>query len=226
MLSATNLSRTFRIASGASVEALASIDLTLAEGERIAVVGPSGSGKSTLLALLGGLDRPTTGEIVVDGLALTQLSSSALARYRRSTVGIVFQSGRLLGHLTAADNVALPLLLSGVASDERAKRVAQLLERVGLAADRAKHYPGQLSGGEQQRVALARALANRPRLLLADEPTAGLDRKNATMVINWLMELVNAEGLTLVVATHDLQLAGRCTRSLYLDGGRLAKQAA
>ena len=225
ILSASNLSRTYRSGSGASVKALAPIDLSILSGERVAIVGPSGSGKSTLLGLLAGLDRPTTGEIVVDGQRLTRLTSKALAGYRRSTVGIVFQSGQLLPHLNAANNVALPLMLAGLRPRERAERVAFLLERVGLA-DRADNYQAQLSGGEQQRVAVARALANQPRLLLADEPTAGLDRETATTLINWLMELVSSEKLTLIAATHDLQLVARCTRSIQLDSGRLAQEAA
>lgn len=216
-LQATHVSRAFRAPSGALVEALASVHLALQAGERLAVVGSSGSGKSTLLGLLAGFDRPTTGEISVDGRAINRLSSSALADYRRTCVGVVFQSARLLGHLTAADNVALPLVLSRVARAERNLRVAALLERLGLA-DRALHYPAELSGGEQQRVALARALANRPRLLLADEPTAGLDQAAASSVGDWLMQLVDDEHLTLVVATHDVQLAARCGNTLRLPG--------
>jgi putative ABC transport system ATP-binding protein len=224
-LRATHLGRTYPIGHGAFVEALVSVDLALSSGERLAVVGPSGSGKSTLLGLLAGFDRPTTGEVIVDGRSLGRLSSGELVAYRRCTIGFVFQTARLLAHLSALANVMLPLVLMGVAERERARRAAELLERVGLG-ERVQHFPAQLSGGEQQRVALARALVNRPRLLLADEPTAGLDRATAAGLADWLLDLGAEQQLTLVVATHDLSLAARCQRVLDLGGPEASAAAA
>jgi len=197
------------------VEALAPTDLSLEPGERLALIGPSGTGKSTLLGLLAGFDRPTTGEIVVGDRSLVGMSSNELAAYRRNTVGFVFQSARLLPHLTARDNVALPLVLAGVPKRERIERASALLACAGLT-ERVGHYPSQLSGGEQQRVALARALVNRPRLLLADEPTAGLDRATADAIAGWFFEVASEQELTVVVATHDPSIAARCERVLRL----------
>jgi predicted ABC-type transport system involved in lysophospholipase L1 biosynthesis ATPase subunit len=219
-LRAQNLSRTYPgTRTTPSVTALERIELSLAGGECLAIVGRSGSGKSTLLGLLAGFDRPTTGEVVVEGRSLSGMSPSELAEYRRTTAGFVFQSGRLLPHLSAQANVALPLVLAGVPPCERAARAEHLLVRVGLE-QRMHHYPSQLSGGEQQRVALARSLANQPRLLLADEPTAGLDRPTARDIADWLFSVAAEDGLTLVIATHDQALAARCTRTL--DLGALA----
>ena len=194
------------------------VDLSIAAGEMVAILGPSGSGKSTLLALMAGLDRPTEGEVLLDGEALSGLSEDRLALLRRHKIGFVFQSFQLLGHLTALDNVALPLELLGAPSPRR--RAEELLARVGLA-ERGHHYPVQLSGGEQQRVALARAFAARPPVLLADEPTGNLDRATGERVLAVLRELHDEGGTTSVLVTHDVEVAALADRRVYLRDGRV-----
>ena len=194
------------------------VDLSIAAGEMVAVLGPSGSGKSTLLALMAGLDRPTEGEVLIDGEPLSGLSEDRLALLRRRKVGFVFQSFQLLGHLTALDNVALPLELLGRPAPRR--RAEELLARVGLG-ERGHHYPVQLSGGEQQRVALARAFAARPPVLLADEPTGNLDRATGERVLAVLRELHDEGGTTSVLVTHDSEVAALADRRVYLRDGRV-----
>lgn len=196
------------------------IDLDIAAGEMVAILGPSGSGKSTLLALMAGLDRPTSGEIVLDGAPVHSLSEDELALLRRSKVGFVFQSFQLLVHQTAKENVLLPLELSGHADPEG--RADELLEAVGLA-DRGHHYPAQLSGGEQQRVALARAYANRPPLLLADEPTGNLDSKTGHKILALLDTMRRQDGTTLILVTHDAQVAALADRAIHLRDGRVVR---
>jgi putative ABC transport system ATP-binding protein len=198
------------------------IDLRIARRELVAIVGPSGSGKSTLLGLLAGLDRPSEGSVLVEGVALEPLDEDALSVLRRDRLGFVFQNFQLLGNLTARENILLPLELNRV--PDAAARCDALLERVGLAA-RGHHYPSQLSGGEQQRVALARAFAPRPRILLADEPTGNLDPKTGAAVLDLLLELREAHGSTLVLVTHDEQLARRADRVVRLEAGRVAAEA-
>jgi putative ABC transport system ATP-binding protein len=194
------------------------VDLRIAAGEFVAVVGPSGSGKSTLLALMAGLDRPTSGEVRIDGRPISGLSEDALALLRRHQVGFVFQSFQLLGNLTARENVLLPAELAGLADPPA--RADQLLAAVGLA-DRGHHYPSQLSGGEQQRVALARAFSARPAILLADEPTGNLDGATGRKVLQLLTELRRLEGTTLVLVTHDLAVAALADRQIHLRDGRI-----
>lgn len=198
------------------------LDLRIATGERCAIVGPSGSGKTTLLALLAGLDLPSAGRLWLADQELTALDEDARAALRRQRVGFVFQNFQLLDNLTALDNVALPLELRGDA-DARAKAL-DMLARVGLA-ERARHYPPTLSGGEQQRVALARAFVGRPQVLFADEPTGSLDRGSAAVVLELMFDLNRAAGTTLVVVTHDEALAGRVDRRLLLRDGRLTEHA-
>ncbi|WP_428301365.1 ABC transporter ATP-binding protein [Immundisolibacter sp.] len=200
------------------LDILQPVDLTIAAGERCAIVGPSGSGKTTLLALLAGLDVPSAGRLWLAEQELTALDEDARAALRREQVGFVFQNFQLLGNLSALDNVALPLELRGDA-DARA-RAREMLARVGLA-ERARHYPPTLSGGEQQRVALARAFVGRPQVLFADEPTGSLDRASAEAVLALMFELNRAAGTTLVVVTHDDALAARVDRRLLLRAGRL-----
>ena len=202
------------------IHALRGIDLVVAPGELLAVRGRSGSGKTTLLNLLGGLDRPTAGSVVVDGHQLTALGESELVRVRRSVVAYVFQSFGLLPVLTAAENVEVPLRLERAEPHAREARVAELLAVVGLA-ERARHRPHELSGGEQQRVAIARALANRPRLLLADEPTGQLDSHTGRSIMALLRDVVRSEGITAVVATHDPALLELADRVVELRDGRL-----
>src|SRR5215203_7052870 len=189
----------------AAVTALADVDLTVRQGEFVAVTGPSGCGKSTLLNLLGGLDRPTSGEISLGGRRVDGLSEARWAHVRRSEVGFVFQFFNLIANLTVADNVELPGLLAGVPAREARRRAAELLERLGLA-ETASRVPGALSGGQQQRVAIARALVNRPAVLLADEPTGNLDSAAAREVVGVLRER-SQEGQSIVLVTHDVRLA-------------------
>ena len=197
---------------------LEDLNFTIPHGEVVAVVGTSGSGKSTLLGLLAGLDLPSTGRILVDGQDLTTWSEDQRACWRRDNVGFVFQNFQLLENLTALENVMLPLELRGVRSP-RAKAV-QILERIGLG-HRLKHLPVKLSGGEIQRVAIARAFANEPRWLFADEPTGSLDTNTGRRIVQLLLELNREAGTTLVIVTHDHELAGRCHRRLRLHAGRL-----
>ena len=207
---------------GRSVTILDGVTFDVAEGEVLAVTGPSGSGKSTLLGLIAGLDRPSAGSIAVDGVDITRLDEDALARLRRDTIGFVFQSFHLIPTLTAAENVAVPLELASHAG--ASARASELLDAVGLA-DRVRHYPAQLSGGEQQRVAVARAVSLRPRLLLADEPTGNLDSATGAQIIELLLALRKEFGATLVFVTHDQALAAHADRVVRLRDGRLEPPA-
>ncbi|MEE4376309.1 MAG: ABC transporter ATP-binding protein [Candidatus Competibacteraceae bacterium] len=203
------------------IEVLRAIELTVPGGQSVAVVGPSGSGKTTLLLLLAGLERPSSGTVALDGIALESLDRDQLADLRRDRVGIIFQSFHLIPSLDALDNVALPL---EIAADKNARQqAARLLERVGLG-DRQHHYPSQLSGGEQQRVAIARALIHRPQLLLADEPTGNLDEHTGADIQDLLFELNQESDTTLILVTHDVELAGRCDRILRLHDGVLNEE--
>ncbi|MHB1426861.1 MAG: ABC transporter ATP-binding protein [Gemmataceae bacterium] len=210
-----NLSRSYGPAS-AVVHALRSVSLEVRRGERVALLGKSGSGKSTLLNLLGGLDRPTSGQVLAAGLDLAQLSG-----YRLTTVGMIFQSFNLISNRTALQNVELPLVLAGVPPARRRRMAVAALEAVGLG-ERLHHRPSELSGGECQRAAIARGLINSPQILLADEPTGNLDSVTATEVIDVLTEHLDRLGATLVLVTHDEELANRCAaRILRLQDGRL-----
>jgi putative ABC transport system ATP-binding protein len=204
---------------GGEVRAVAGVSLTVAPGEFVAVAGPSGSGKSTLLHLIGGLDVPTAGRVVVDGTALATLSDDALTVFRRRKVGFVFQAFNLLPTHSVEENVALPLELDGRPAREVRARVEQALDRVGLAPRR-RHRPDELSGGEMQRTAIARALVVEPVVLLADEPTGNLDSETGTQVLDALDD-VNARGCTVVLVTHDAAAANRAHRTLRLRDGRL-----
>ena len=208
-----------RLASGGrGVDVLTDVSLDVPAGQFLAIAGPSGSGKSTLLGLIAGLDQPTAGRIEVAGVDITALDEDALARFRRDHVGYVFQSFHLLPTLTAQENVAVPLELAGEAG--AAVRSASLLAEVGLA-ERAHHYPVQLSGGEQQRVAVARAMARRPALLLADEPTGNLDSATGKQIIELLVGMNRRLGSTLVLVTHDAALAAHADRVVTLRDGRI-----
>ena len=201
-----------------AVDVLAGVNMTIADGETIAIVGPSGSGKTTLLILLAGLEKPDVGNIEVDGVDITGLDNDAMADIRRDRIGIVFQSFHLVPSLTALGNVALPIEIAG--GDQARDRALQLLTRVGLA-DRAHHYPSQLSGGEQQRVAIARALVHSPNIVLADEPTGNLDLRTGANLIDILFELHAASASTMVMVTHDNEIARRCQRVYRLNDGQL-----
>ena len=197
------------------------LSFQIEQGESVAIIGASGSGKSTLLSLLAGLDLPSTGHINLMGQNLNQLDEDGRARLRGQFVGFVFQSFQLLPHLTALENVMLPLEMAGIAQAEARLAAHQWLENVGLDP-RANHFPKTLSGGEQQRVALARAFVNKPAILFADEPTGSLDEVSGNKVIELLFELNRENSSTLVLVTHDPALAARCQRQLSLQGGRLA----
>lgn len=194
------------------------LDLDVPAGQFVSVVGPSGSGKSTLLGLVAGLDAPTEGRIVIDGIDLTSLGEDALARFRGERIGFVFQFFHLLPSLTAFENVLVPMEIFGVANPEKKSR--ELLSEVGLS-ERTHHYPSQLSGGEQQRVAIARALANDPPILLADEPTGNLDSSNGQHIVEIILNVHERRGTTIVLATHDMELAEQADRTLVLKGGRV-----
>jgi putative ABC transport system ATP-binding protein len=206
---------------GASVvHALRDVDLQVERGELVAVRGRSGSGKTTLLSLLGGLDRPTSGEVRIDGRSLGAMDADALVELRRRKVGFIFQAFGLLSILSAAENVEVPLRLVRAAPDARDERVGVLLELVGLG-DRGRHRPHELSGGEQQRVAIARALANRPDVLLADEPTGQLDSATGRSIMGLLRAVVRSEGVTAIIATHDPLIIDLADRVVELRDGRL-----
>jgi putative ABC transport system ATP-binding protein len=205
------------------IHVLGGLSLQVPRGEFLALMGPSGSGKSTLLNLIGGLDRPTDGEVAVDGQRIDRLGEGKLADWRARHVGFIFQFYNLLPVLTAERNVELPLLLTHLSAKERKRHVATALEVVGLS-DRARHYPRQLSGGQEQRVGIARAIVTDPTLLLCDEPTGDLDRKSGDEILDLLAALNRQHGKTIVMVTHDPHAAARATRTLYLDKGRLSTE--
>ena len=227
MIVARNLTQRYRRAGGdPPLTVLEGVDLDVATGQVVAVLGPSGSGKTTLLGLLAGLDRASEGSVILDGVALDALDEDARAALRAERVGFVFQSFQLMPTLTALENVLVPLELlpagRAPAPPEAEARARDLLARVGLA-ERLDHYPAQLSGGEQQRVGLARAFAAGPQLLFADEPTGNLDRATGRAVADLLFDLNRESGTTLVIVTHDLELARRAGRIVHLDAGRVTR---
>jgi putative ABC transport system ATP-binding protein len=206
---------------GGTLSILRDIDFTVQSGETVAILGASGSGKSTLLSLMAGLDTPTSGDVVLAGQSLFDMSEDDRAAWRGQQLGFVFQNFQLMGHLTALENVMLPLELAGL--KDAAKRAKDILNQVGLAA-RLNHFPKVLSGGEQQRVALARAFVVEPKLLLADEPTGSLDAQTGESIMNLMLALNQARGTTLILVTHDQKLAQRCNRTLTLQAGQLISQ--
>jgi len=222
MLRCEGLTQTY-LSGGRPLTVLKDISFTLEDGGFLAIVGPSGSGKTTLLGLLAGLDRPASGRVWLDGDELAGMSEDARARLRAEKVGFVFQSFHLIPTLTARENVQVPLELRGESGADA--RATELLKRVGLA-DRMEHYPAQLSGGEQQRVALARAFSTRPRLLFADEPTGNLDGRTGHTIIDLMLELNRELGTTLVLVTHDLELARLARRTIRLADGTIIEDRA
>jgi putative ABC transport system ATP-binding protein len=224
LVRATSLHKEFR-RGGERIDVLQGVNLEIPSGDFLALMGPSGSGKTTLLNLLGGLDSPTRGTITVAAQRIDEMSSGQLARWRASNVGFVFQLYNLLPVLTAERNVELPLLLTTLSSKERKRHVDLALRVVGLS-DRAKHYPRQLSGGQEQRVGIARAIVIDPTLLLCDEPTGDLDRKSGDEILDLLQALNRENGKTIVMVTHDPHAAARAKRVLYLDKGVLTTEPA
>ena len=222
MVSLRNIVKTYTRGKQA-VEVLHHLDLQVAEGDFVALMGPSGSGKTTVLNLIGGIDHPTSGELVVAGERIDQLKGGALARWRSNNVGFVFQFYNLMPMLSAERNVELPLLLTSLGKSERMKRVRVALAIVGLE-DRAKHKPSELSGGQAQRVAIARALVSDPKLLVCDEPTGDLDRTTADEILHLLQVLNRDYGKTVVMVTHDQKAADYATHTLHLDKGRFVEE--
>lgn len=216
-----NATRSYQL-DGVSVPALRGVSLRVEAGDYLAIIGPSGSGKSTLMHLLGGLDRPTTGRLLLGGRDVASLSAADLAQLRNEVIGFVFQSFHLLARTSARDNVALPLIYRGTRRAERRRRAEEMLERVGLS-HRFDHRPNQLSGGEQQRVAIARALVTEPSVLLADEPTGNLDSTSGAAVLALLEELNAERGVALAVVTHDAAVAARAHRQITMRDGLIVE---
>jgi putative ABC transport system ATP-binding protein len=223
LLEARNVSKVYQMGT-TSVTALDNVSLAMKEGEFVSIQGTSGSGKSTLLNMVGGLDHPTTGEILFNAKPVAPFSKKEMARYRRYSVGMIFQNFNLIPTMTAEENVRLALAFGGVRGLQRRKRAADLLGRVGLS-DRLTHRPSELSGGEQQRVAIARALANNPKVLLADEPTGNVDSTRAHELLTLLREMVTKDSLTILMVTHDRELASSfADRMILMKDGRVVNE--
>jgi len=203
---------------GLDVEVLKGVDLNIEKGERVAIMGASGSGKSTLLHLLGGLEKASGGEVILDGIDINKVNAAKLAKLRNKSLGFIYQSHHLLGEFTVLENVAMPLLIAGESVKQARIRAAELLQRVGLG-HRVEHKPGELSGGERQRAAVARALINKPCLILADEPTGNLDSKTADQVYQLMLELNQELNVSFLVVTHDHELAARMGKVLHMEDG-------
>jgi len=219
VIEALEVARTYEL-DGVSVPALKKVSLTIDDNDYVAIIGPSGSGKSTLMHLLGALDRPTSGKLLINGKDIAMLSAPEMAHLRNETIGFVFQAFHLLPRTSALDNVALPLVYRGLGARERRRRALSTLERVGLG-HRVNHRPNQLSGGEQQRVAIARALVTEPTVLLADEPTGNLDSATGQAVLELLEQLNSESGVALVMVTHDRDIASRARRQITMRDGEI-----
>jgi len=222
MIKLENVSKTYYMG-GEPITALSNINLIVAEGEMVAVIGPSGSGKSTLLHIIGGLDSPTSGEVTINGQKLSNSSDTELAHYRNRSVGFVFQTFNLHPTYNALENVAMPLIFSKMPRTERLKKASEVLETMGLSK-RSSHLPNQLSGGERQRVCIARALVTKPKLILADEPTGNLDSKTGDLIIKLLQQLNREMGITLLLVTHNTDIAEESPRTLFMRDGQIAEE--
>jgi len=222
MIRAEHLSKVYRMGK-IEVPALRDVSLKIEEGEFLAIVGPSGSGKSTLLNMLGCLDKPTSGAVFIGGVNTASLSENELAEIRRKKIGFIFQQFNLIHSLTALENVALPMFFAGVKSDARIKRAAELLAKVGLR-ERMHHKPSELSGGQQQRVAIARALSNNPAVIIGDEPTGNVDSETGDAIMGILEGLNRNEGRTIIVVTHDTEIAAHAPRVIRMKDGRLLEE--
>ena len=222
MIRTEHLSKVYRMGK-IEVPALRDVSLEIEEGEFLAIVGPSGSGKSTLLNMLGCLDKPTSGAVFIGGVNTASLSENELAEIRREKIGFIFQQFNLIHSLTALENVALPMFFAGVNSDARIKRAAELLAKVGLEK-RMHHKPSELSGGQQQRVAIARALSNNPAVIIGDEPTGNVDSETGDAIMGILEGLNRNEGRTIIVVTHDTEIAAHAPRVIRMKDGRLLKE--
>lgn len=220
MITVSHLEKTFKTASG-MLPVIHDINFTVSDGSFTAIIGKSGSGKSTLLSLLGGLDIATGGSIIIDDRNITKLRDRKLTLYRGKQIGFIFQSFYLIPNLSALENVMIPMEFTGVHYRERRARAIQLLRQVGITSDQQKRHPAKLSGGQQQRVAIARALANRPSVILADEPTGNLDSETGAQIFQLLQQLCSEQEATIILVTHDLTLARQCDQVLRLQDGRL-----
>lgn len=223
MLTVSNLTRTFH-SGDTQVHAVNAVTFSVPEGQFASIIGKSGSGKSTLLSLLGALDKPSSGSIAVDTQDITKLSDHALIKYRAHTIGFIFQAYNLIPNLNALQNVMLPMEFAGMPHSQRFGRAKELLTQVGLSDDQMRRKPGKLSGGQQQRVAIARALANKPKLILADEPTGNLDSATGKMIFDLLHSLAKTQNTTILAVTHDLTIAGKTDKTFLLQDGKLTEQ--
>jgi putative ABC transport system ATP-binding protein len=222
MLKVSDLKKNFK-SGDTVVTAVSDVSFALEDGQFASIIGRSGSGKSTLLSLLGGLDKPSSGNIHVGSQDISSMGDHALIKYRCQKIGFVFQNYNLVPNLTAIENVTLPMEFNGQSKKERTERARSLLEQVGFTADQMARKPGRLSGGQQQRVAIARALANKPQLILADEPTGNLDSQTGKMIFELLHNLAKSENTTIVVVTHDLDIAGKTDVTFKLEDGKMVK---
>ena len=220
MLQVKNLQKIFQ-SGDVKVAAVNGISFSVPQGQFASIIGRSGSGKSTLLSLLGALDKPTKGSIEIDGKDIGKMGDHSLIAYRCQKIGFVFQGYNLVPNLTALENVMLPMEFAKLPKKDRLERAAALLDQVGLSGDKQDRKPGRLSGGEQQRVAIARALANKPKLILADEPTGNLDSQTGKMIFDLLHDLARSENTTIVTVTHDLEIAGKTDKTFHLQDGKL-----